>query len=109
MYKRQEYLESTDCKKQSMARNNAGLDWNYAIASTIDRDLHEKLIPFDSSLLMGFVAILPLISSGYFETAKSQVESLVCDDSLADVKAWLVQSLDEADDINRSSTEVENA
>ena len=28
MYKREEFLQSTDCVKQSLARENAGLDWN---------------------------------------------------------------------------------
>lgn len=108
MYKRLEYLQSNDCKKQSLARNHEGLDWNYAIAPILDRDLHEKLLPFDSSILIGFVSILPLISSGYFETAKNQISAIACDESLAAVQAWLIQALDEADDINNSSTEVEN-
>lgn len=81
-----------------MARNNEGLDWNYAIAETIDRDLHEKLLQFDSSLLTNFIQILPLISSGYFHTAKLLVESATIDESLNDTREWLVNALTEADD-----------
>lgn len=99
MYSRQEYLESTDCRKQNLARDHQGLDWNYAIAPQIERDLHEKLLPFNSQLLMGFVDILTLISCAYFDTAKTLVQSLDCDESLAEVKEWLVAALEEADDL----------
>jgi len=99
MYSRQEYLISTECRKQSLALSNKGLDWNYAIAGKLDRDLHEKLLPFDSSLLVNFIQILPLISSGYFDTAKKMVAETELDPSLDEVKAWLLNALSEADDI----------
>lgn len=99
MYARSEYLESTDCRKQNLARDNEGLDWNYAIAPQIERDLHERLLPFDSELLLGFVNILTLISCAYFDTAKALVENLNCDESLTEVKAWLIGALEEADDM----------
>ena len=99
MCKRTEYLESTDCVKQSLARENAGLDWNYAISKRIDRDLHEKLLPFDSSLLIDFAPVLPLISSGYFHTARGIIEGLTVEnEELNEIKEWLLQTLEEADE-----------
>lgn len=100
MYSRKEYLESTDCKKQCLARNNEGLDWNYAIAPRIDRDLHEKLLKIDSSEVLPFIQLLPLISSGYFGTAIEILGGLVAEtESLAEVKEWLIASLDEAREV----------
>lgn len=99
MYARSEYLESTDCRRQNLARDNTGLDWNYAIAPQIERDLHEKLLPFNSELLLGFVNILTLISHAYFDTAKTLLLSIDCDESLAEVKTWLIGALEEADDM----------
>jgi len=100
MYSRNEYLESTDCKKQCMARNNEGLDWNYAIAPAIDRDLHEKLLKIDSSEVLPFIQLLPLISSGYFGTAIEILQGLTAEtESLAEVKEWLIASLDEAREV----------
>lgn len=99
MYKRKEYLESTDCSRQSMARDNSGLDWNYAIAQKIDRDLHEKLLPFDSSLLLDFEPVLPLISSGYFHTARGIINGLTVEnEELNEVRKWLIGALEEADE-----------
>lgn len=100
MYSRNEYLESTDCKKQCLARNNEGLDWNYAIAPAIDRDLHEKLLKIDSSEVLPFIQLLPLISSGYFGTAIEILQGLTAEtESLAEVKEWLIASLDEAREV----------
>lgn len=100
MYSRKEYLESTDCKKQCLARNNEGLDWNYAIAHRIDRDLHEKLLKIDSSEVLPFIQLLPLISSGYFGTAIEILQGLTAEtESLAEVKGWLIASLDEAREV----------
>lgn len=100
MYSRKEYLESTDCKKQCLARNNEGLDWNYAIAPKIDRDLHEKLLKIDSSEVLPFIQLLPLISSGYFGTAVEILHGLTAEtESLAEVKGWLIVSLDEAREV----------
>lgn len=100
MYSRKEYLESTDCKKQCLARNNEGLDWNYAIAPKIDRDLHEKLLKIDSSEVLPFIQLLPLISSGYFGTAVEILNGLTAEtESLAEVKGWLIASLDEAREV----------
>lgn len=99
MYKRNEYLESTDCVKQSLARENSGLDWNYAIAKRIDRDLHDRLLPFDSSLLIDFATVLPLISSGYFHTARGIIEGLTVEnEELNEVREWLLQALQDADE-----------
>ena len=99
MYKRKEYLESTDCARQSMARDNSGLDWNYAIAKRIDRDLHERLLPFDSSLLLDFAPVLPLISSGYFHTARGIIDGLTVEnEELEEVRKWLIDALVEADE-----------
>lgn len=100
MYSRKEYLESTDCKKQCLARNNEGLDWNYAIAPKIDRDLHEKLLKIDSSEVLPFIQLLPLISSGYFGTAIEILQGVTAEtESLAEVKGWLIASLDEAREV----------
>lgn len=100
MYSRKEYLESTDCKKQCLARNNEGLNWNYAIAPKIDRDLHEKLLKIDSSEVLPFIQLLPLISSGYFGTAVEILQGLTAEtESLAEVKGWLIASLDEAREV----------
>ncbi len=100
MYSRKEYLESTDCKKQCLARNNEGLDWNYAIAPKIDRDLHEKLLKINSSEVLPFIQLLPLISSGYFGTAVEILHGVTAEtESLAEVKGWLIASLDEAREV----------
>lgn len=99
MYRRDEYLNSDDCEKQCMARDNLGLDWNVLIAKRIDRDLHEKLLAVPADKMMPFLQILPLISSGYLDTARSLVESAEVDDTLADIKKWLLAALEEADDI----------
>lgn len=100
MYSRNEYLNSTDCKKQCLARNNVGLDWNYAIASTIDRDLHEKLLNIDSTEVLPFIKLLPLISSGYFTTAIDQLEQTeTSNEDLNEIKKWLISSLTEAKEI----------
>lgn len=82
----------------SVAASLSGLDWNYTIARHIDRDLHERLLSFDASLLSGFVIVLPLISSGYFYTAKTIVAAAAIDESLEETRTWLVSALAEADD-----------
>ena len=88
MYSRKEYLNSTECKKQNLARDNKGLDWNYAIAPRIDRDLHEKLLDVSSSEALPFIQLLPLISSGYFGTALEILEEIIPEsDTLAKLKS----------------------
>lgn len=100
MYSRNEYLESTDCKKQCLARNNEGLDWNYAIAPVIDRDLHEKLLDIDSDEVLPFIQLLPLISSGYFSTAIEILDTIdTTDAELIVIKNWLISSLTEAKEV----------
>lgn len=100
MYSRQEYLESTDCKRQCLARNNEGLDWNYAIAPVIDRDLHEKLLDISSDEVLPFIQLLPLISSGYFSTAIEILDSIdTTDAELIVIKNWLIASLNEAKEV----------
>lgn len=100
MYSRQEYLESTDCRKQNLARDHEGLDWNYAIAPKLDRDLHERLLSFDSSEVLPFIQILPLINSGYFGTAIEILDGLVAEtETLANLKEWLVGALNEAREV----------
>lgn len=106
MYNRYEYMESNDCLKQSLARANAGLNWNYCIAAKIDRDLHEKLLKFDNTELIQFVTILPLIRSGYFWTAICFVNSLQLSTDLTEVKTWLVSALTEADDTQVNNTTI---
>lgn len=99
MYSRSEYLESDDCGRQCMARDNAGLDWNYRIATKIDRDLHERLLAFTASEMLPFASILPLIRSGYFDTARTLVEASTVTEDLAETKQWLIDALTEATDI----------
>lgn len=98
MYSRKEFLESTDCAEQSLARANRGLDWNYAIARRLDRDLHERLLEFSADQMLPFASILPLIRSGYLCTAKSLVEASEVSETLAETKRWLIDALSEADD-----------
>lgn len=98
MYSRNDYLNSDICWRQSVALSNTGLDWNYYIAKQIDRDLHERLLDFSSSDVIQFLNILPLISSGYFYTAKQLVMAADVDESLTKLKQWLINSLTEADD-----------
>lgn len=103
-YNRDYYLENrvfnnNECVIPQHAYTNIGLDWNYFIAKYIDRDLHEKLLPFDSSLLMDFVPILTLLQSGYFETCIKILEQINLSGELAEVKQWLINTLIEADDI----------
>lgn len=98
MYSRKEFLESTDCSEQSMARANKGIDWNYAIARKLDRDLHEKLLSFSAEQVLPFAQILPLVSSGYFDTARSIVLASDVGPELAETKDWLLGALSEADD-----------
>lgn len=100
MYSREEYLNSTDCRKQNLARDHQGLDWNYAIAPRIDRDLHEKLLNVPSSEVLPFVQLLPLISSGYFGTAIELLEGIIPEsDSLAELKTWAIATLTEAREV----------
>lgn len=83
-----------------MARNNAGLDWNYAIAPVIDRDLHEKLLDIKSDEVLPFVQLLPLISSGYFGTAIDILERTDTTNSeLIVIKDWLISALTEAREV----------
>ena len=100
MYSRKDYLESTDCSKQCLARNNAGLNWNYAIAPVIDRDLHERLLEVPSEEVIQFIQILPLICSGYFGTALEILHTIeVTDTKLLDIKEWLINTLTEAREV----------
>ncbi len=98
MYSRKDYLESDDCWHNSEARARSGLDWNYYIAPKIDRDLHERLLPFSAEQMLPFASILPLIRSGYLCTAKSLVEASEVPETLAETKRWLIDALSEADD-----------
>lgn len=98
MYRRIEFLESADCSKQSLARANSGLDWNYAIARRIDRDLHERLLAFSAEQMLPFKDLLPLISSGYFYTARTLAQAADVPDELRETRDWLVSALTEGDD-----------
>lgn len=100
MYSRQEYLESTDCRKQNLARDHEGLDWNYAIAPKLERDLHEKLLNVPASDVLPFIQLLPLIGSGYFGTAIEILDGLVAEtETLSNLKEWLVGALNEAREV----------
>ena len=100
MYSRKDYLESTDCAKQCMALNNEGLDWNYVIASVIDRDLHERLLEVPATDVLQFGQILPLICSGYFGTALDLLNTIeLTDTKLLEIKEWLINALTEAREI----------
>lgn len=86
------------------ASDLAGLDWNYAIAPYIDRDLHEKLLAVTQQEMAPIITqvtmILSLIRSGYFYTATVILTQLDVSSSakLTEIKAWLLKSLLEADD-----------
>lgn len=86
------------------AQTKTGLDWNYLIAPYLDRDLHEKLLTVTqqemSPIITQVTMILSLIRSGYFYTAKVILAQLDVSSSakLTEIKAWLLQSLIEADD-----------
>lgn len=81
-----------------------GLDWNYAIAPYLDRDLHEKLLEVTQQEMAPIIAtvtmILSLIRSGYFYTASVILSQLDVSQSqkLTEIKTWLLKSLLEADD-----------
>lgn len=82
----------------------SGLDWNYKIATYLDRDLHEKLLDVsqeEMTPIIGTVTqVLSLIRSGYFYTATLILAALDVSSSekLTELKSWLVTSLTEADD-----------
>ena len=100
MYSRKDYLESTDCAKQCMALNNEGLDWNYAIAPVIDRELHGRLLEVKASDVLQFGQLLPLICSGYFGTALDILNTIEPTDAkLLEIKEWLVNTLTEAREV----------
>lgn len=86
------------------AQNKSGLDWNYAIATYLDRDLHEKLLEVTQQEMAPIITtvtmILSLIRSGYFYTASVVLAQLDVSKSkkLTAIKTWLLQSLAEADD-----------
>lgn len=86
------------------AHKFTGLDWNYYIAPYLDRDLHEKLLEVTQAdmqpIASVLTSILSLIRSGYFYTAKLQVEQLdvTYSEKLVEIKTWLLQALTEADD-----------
>ena len=81
-----------------------GLDWNYAIAPYLDRDLHEKLLDVTQQemapIITAVTMILSLIRSGYFYTASVVLSQLDVSSSakLTEIKAWLLKSLLEVDD-----------
>ena len=95
-------LEYNDIYKASFVLN--GLDWNYAIAPYLDRDLHEKLLEVTQTEMAPIIEtvtmILSLIRSGYFYTATVILNRLDVSKSskLTEIKAWLLKSLIEADD-----------
>lgn len=100
MYSRKDYLESTDCAKQCMALNNEGLDWNYAIAPVIDRELHERLLEVKATDVLQFGQLLPLICSGYFGTTLDILNTIEPTDAkLLEIKEWLVSALTEAREV----------
>ena len=100
MYSRKDYLNSTDCSKKCLARNNEGLNRNYAIAPVIDRDLHERLLEVPSEEVIQFIQILPLLCSGYFGTALEILNSIkVTDTKLLEIKDWLIHTLTEAREV----------
>lgn len=100
MYSRKDYLNSIDCDKQCMARNNEGLDWNYAIAPVIDKELHERLLEVQAKDVLQFGQLLPLICSGYFGTALEILNSIkVTDTKLLEIKDWLIYTLTEAREV----------
>ena len=100
MYSRKDYLNSTDCSKQCLARNNEGLNWNYAIAPVIDRDLHERLLEVPAKDVLQFGQLLPLICSGYFGTALEILHTIeVTDTKLLEIKEWLISALNEAREV----------
>ena len=74
--------------------------WCYFIYLRIDRDLHEKLLKIDSSEVLPFIQLLPLISSVYFRMAIEILQGLTAETkSLSEVKEWLIASLSEARDV----------
>lgn len=91
-----------DIYKASFVLN--GLDWNYAIAPYLDRDLHEKLLEVTqyemAPIIETVTMILSLIRSGYFYTASVILNKLDVSKStkLTEIKTWLMKSLIEADD-----------
>ena len=100
MYSRKDYLESTDCAKQCMALNNEGLDWNYAIAPVIDRELHDRLLEVKATDVLQFGQLLPLICSGYFGTALDILNTTEPTDAkLLEIKEWLISALTEAREV----------
>ena len=100
MYSRKDYLNSIDCSKQCLARNNEGLNWNYAIAPVIDRDLHERLLEVPAKDVLQFGQLLPLICSGYFGTALEILNTIeVTDTKLLEIKDWLISTLNEAREV----------
>lgn len=100
MYSRKDFLNSIDCDMQCMARNNEGLNWNYAIAPVIDRDLHERLLEVKATDVLQFGQLLPLICSGYFGTALEILNTIeVTDSKLLEIKEWLTCALNEAREI----------
>ena len=100
MYSRKDYLNSTDCSKQCLARNNEGLNWNYTIAPVIDRDLHERLLEVPAKDVLQFGQLLPLICSGYFGTALEILNTIeVTDTKLIEIKEWLISALSEAREV----------
>lgn len=100
MYSRKDYLESTDCSKQCMALNNEGLNWNYAIAPVIDRELHERLLEVPATDVLQFGQLLPLICSGYFGTALDILNTIeLTDTKLLEIKEWLISALKEAREV----------
>lgn len=100
MYSRKDYLNSIDCSKQCLARNNEGLNWNYAIAPVIDRDLHERLLEVPAKDVLQFGQLLPLICSGYFGTALEILNTIeVTDTKLLEIKEWLISVLSEAREV----------
>lgn len=101
-YSRDYYLTSSiktdrELQAEPMARRLSGVAWNRFIGQYIVDDLHEKLLDTPPDKLLPMLDILTLISCGWLYTASQLAKAQTVDGTVAEVRDWLVDALQEAD------------
>ena len=101
-YSRDYYLTSSiktdrELQVEPMARRLSGVAWNRFIGQYIVDDLHEKLLDTPPDKLLPMLNILTLISCGWLYTAAQLAKAQTVDGTVAAIRDWLVDALQEAD------------
>lgn len=96
-YTRQSYISSEDFNEQHAARHLNDIEWNSYIGKEISKELHKRLLPYNSEYILPYKDILPLLEAGYLGTVIEILEQTEAPlDKLEELKQWLIQSCKEA-------------